>query len=759
MRPKTPLFIVLTLVCLSVANRSHGYHWPLSAPPALTSTFAEHRSGHLHAGLDLKTWGQEGYQVYAVGDGYVWRIRTSPWGYGKAVYIRLRDGRTAVYGHLASFAPFIERALEAEQERTGRYSVDLYPAPEEIPVRGGQVVAHSGRTGCAHPHLHFELRDENNSPLNPLCHGFAVSDGRAPRMTSVSIRALDWSSAIDGEEQRQLYPLQWNASRGRFGLSRTPHIEGRAGLALAVYDLADGAENRLNVYALEMYLDGLPVFTATYDIFSFDNWYKVTLETDFELYRRGRGIFHNLYVAPGNDLPFYHPARIGAGIIDASAHQAGFHDVRIRAADQDGNAAEAQFSVLLDRRPRVSETHVREDSLGLQVDVRASDPDGAVTEVWVEYSVDGGRRWISRPAVAVLQEGLFRAWIEGEHDPSLLVRAWAKDEFGVHSHPDMTALAASPRDERADEPQFRWEMNYYRDHGRLLIHSDRPLADEPRVFLNRPGSEPRRVPMYCQEPDQCAGRLLLTGGQDGDVVVTIAGRDLSGRLGVAAFTLPVTTITPGGGGTLGDLDDGIMAVFEPGTVYQTVLGRVEQKQVETPPGLPLKSKAFALFPDNCPFDRPATVWIQLPAGEEANERIAVYRRSRSGKWGYLDRLSSDDGLAVGARVKSLGTFVLLEDGIEPLIWRVRPRDGATIQQGRPVLSAKVRDTGSGIGSELDVILKLDGQRLISRYDPPIEAVLYQPREPLGPGQHVLEVEVIDRAGNRSQATSRFTVTP
>jgi hypothetical protein len=71
----------------------------------------------------------------------------------------------------------------------------------------------------------------------------------------------------------------------------------------------------------------------------------------------------------------------------------------------------------------------------------------------------------------------------------------------------------------------------------------------------------------------------------------------------------------------------------------------------------------------------------------------------------------------------------------------------------------VRDSGSGIGSEKDVILMLDGKRLISRYDPPIEAVIYQPGEPLTLGEHLLEVIVRDRAGNQSHATSRFTVIP
>ncbi len=66
------------------------YHWPMAAPPALNSSFGEYRPRRFHAGLDFKTWGKEGYPVLAVDDGYVWRVRTSPWGYGKVIYIRLQ---------------------------------------------------------------------------------------------------------------------------------------------------------------------------------------------------------------------------------------------------------------------------------------------------------------------------------------------------------------------------------------------------------------------------------------------------------------------------------------------------------------------------------------------------------------------------------------------------------------------------------------------------------------------------------------------
>ena len=358
------LSISLSLVVLTTSSRGDGYHWPLDAPRALTSTFAEHRSGHLHAGIDLKTWGQVGCGVYAVGDGYVWRLRTSPWNYGKALYLRLQDGKTAVYGHLSDFAIPIQKIIEEEQARQGCYSVDLTLEPDEIPMKEGDLVGFSGRSGTEHPHLHFELRDEENCPLNPLSNGFSVADHRAPLPVSVSITPLDWRSAVDGQQGGRLYPLRWNAGQKQYRLASIPHVEGRVGLGLAVHDLADGAENRLNVYALHLFVDGQRHFSATYDRFPFSSTDQVNLETDYALFRRGRGIYHNLYVAQGNDLPFYEPEGLNSGIIDAWVLKPGQHRVRIRAEDFYGNASQVEFFLLLDHRPQLEDLHIFRDSNG-----------------------------------------------------------------------------------------------------------------------------------------------------------------------------------------------------------------------------------------------------------------------------------------------------------------------------------------------------------------------------------------------------------
>ncbi|MCK4596709.1 hypothetical protein KAU04_01675, partial [bacterium] len=130
-----------------------------------------------------------------------------------------------------------------------------------------------------------------------------------------------------------------------------------------------------------------------------------------------------------------------------------------------------------------------------------------------------------------------------------------------------------------------------------------------------------------------------------------------------------------------------------------------------------------------------------------------------GKWRYVGRISEGLDGAIGAKVKSFSTFALLEDRIDPAIWRVRPRNGSRTRHHRPAISAKVRDTGSGIGGEENVTLVLDGQILISRYDPPVESISYRPQEPLDPGEHLLEVLVRDRAGNQARAQSRFTIIP
>ncbi len=79
------------------------YHSPLGIPLVLSSNFGEIRPNHFHTGLDFKTNGKIGYRIYAIEEGFVSRIKVSPYGYGRVVYIDHPDGKTSVYSHISQF--------------------------------------------------------------------------------------------------------------------------------------------------------------------------------------------------------------------------------------------------------------------------------------------------------------------------------------------------------------------------------------------------------------------------------------------------------------------------------------------------------------------------------------------------------------------------------------------------------------------------------------------------------------------------------
>lgn len=163
-------FLLISLIFIYAENNS--LINPLKDSPYITSSFGEYRANHFHGGIDFSTNGEEGYEVLAVGDGYVRRIRREPYGYGRVLYLDLIDGRTAVCGHLIRFSRNlkIEDALiKVCEERGTSFPGDIYLNPP-IKVAKGDVIGYSGGLGAGSPHLHFELR-KNDYLLNPIDEG------------------------------------------------------------------------------------------------------------------------------------------------------------------------------------------------------------------------------------------------------------------------------------------------------------------------------------------------------------------------------------------------------------------------------------------------------------------------------------------------------------------------------------------------------------------------------------------------------------
>ncbi|HEX9652181.1 MAG TPA: M23 family metallopeptidase, partial [bacterium] len=343
-------------------NPATGYLWPTDASNFLTSVFGESRARRFHTGIDIKTWGRVGYNVYAIRDGYVWRVNVSPYGYGKVLYLKLDTGETAVYAHLSGFVDKIQAQVAAEQRRRGRYRVDLYFEPNDLPVRAGDVVAFTGQTGIGAPHLHFEIRETGNHTLNPLSKYADLPDRISPAVTKVSFTPLDARSEVDGDFRPLILEPQW-IRPGEYDLLQPVSIWGNIGVAVSAFDKDSNSANLFGVYRLKLFVDGELRFEYQFDDLSFDENTMIDLERDYRLSSRKLGGFHKLYKDPRNTRSGYRPNRPWAGVLRSESLAAnprlrskagrslpdagpeiggllpGTHDLRIEVADFVGNTS------------------------------------------------------------------------------------------------------------------------------------------------------------------------------------------------------------------------------------------------------------------------------------------------------------------------------------------------------------------------------------------------------------------------------------
>ena len=187
------ILILLIILFSSNLTFSQDYINPLDFRLLLSGTFGELRGNHFHAGIDFKTKGVEGQNIYAIADGYISRIKVSSYGYGKALYINHPDGKTSVYAHLQKFSEKIDTIVKKEHYKREQFEINIFPKANSIQVKQGEIIALSGNSGSSQgAHLHFEIRDtKTEHPLDPLDYGFKVIDNISPILKEIKIFDID----------------------------------------------------------------------------------------------------------------------------------------------------------------------------------------------------------------------------------------------------------------------------------------------------------------------------------------------------------------------------------------------------------------------------------------------------------------------------------------------------------------------------------------------------------------------------------------
>ncbi|MFV0564483.1 MAG: M23 family metallopeptidase [Flavobacteriaceae bacterium] len=305
-------FIVVTLFFLSAVLKAQNpypqdyFTSPLEIPLILSGTFAELRSNHFHSGLDIKTQQRVGLKVKAAANGFVSRIKVSHFGYGKALYITHPNGYTTVYAHLQKFSPTVEAYVKKQQYEQETYEIELFPNAEALPVTQNELVAYSGNSGgSGGPHLHFEVRDKTERPINPMLFGYDIKDSSKPYMKTLYAYPLTDSALINASNQKQLIrivPLE-------NGDYTTENISayGAIGFGIETNDRQDLAANANGVYNIQTFFNGNKNFELDFSLFSFDESRHINQLIDYEIFNKSKKRIQKLFVQ-NNPLSLYKSA-------------------------------------------------------------------------------------------------------------------------------------------------------------------------------------------------------------------------------------------------------------------------------------------------------------------------------------------------------------------------------------------------------------------------------------------------------------------
>lgn len=261
---------ILAFILVSTGYGQNPYNglsfgYPLENNLKISGNYGEIRPNHFHAGIDFTTQGQMNWPIYAVEDGYVSRIKISPYGYGKVLYITHPNGYVSVYAHQNRFCWKINKYVEQKQKEELKNEIELFPSPTDLKIKKGELIGYTGNSGgSSGPHLHFEIREEKSEiPVNPLLI-YQIPDTVKPKLTHLALYQI--------EDTMQLPTPQILTLDKKWKHHDSIEIKSSIlGLGFVGFDKENTYNNPNNIFAVEVSLDDKLIYTHALDKIDFDH--------------------------------------------------------------------------------------------------------------------------------------------------------------------------------------------------------------------------------------------------------------------------------------------------------------------------------------------------------------------------------------------------------------------------------------------------------------------------------------------------------
>ncbi|MFH2025415.1 MAG: peptidoglycan DD-metalloendopeptidase family protein [bacterium] len=739
--------IISTVLIFTNPLFAQNYIWPTNTGRYLSSSFGEYRSGHFHSGIDIKTNYRTGYPVFAIANGYIWRIRTSSSGYGKAVYLKLDDGNLAVYGHLDEFNPFLNAYVKAEQLLQKRYQADIYFKENEFRVFQGDTIAFTGETGSRHPHLHFEIRDRNNRLINPLNTNLKITDYTIPTIKAIAVVPVNTASQINGQPATQIFPVNY-IHKKLFAIADTIRVSGPVGIEIKTHDTVRGVPNFYNPYGIRLTIDDSLFFHVQYDSFDFEETHLIKIDRDYQLEQGGLGNFNRLWFDDcSKDLRFYAQSP-GNGILNLDQGQ---HSFEIEVYDRYMNTSTVNFSVVSvpPFEPVLNHVTFSNNSLNIVFDSDATD------------SISVQAQWVSR--TGVYQD---RARIDSTFTDStklsvrvscfnakpgdilkLILSSVEKNQsrvFFLNSDPSSPMNLSSP------QITFIHNPNTFLCRAAFI-----QVPVNPPCFYIQTLSDFIELPVFPVDPVTYISDAIPLSLFD--TIIAFEWRYNQSPENILRTPVNFKTATPNNSISNNSPDSALSVTLPVNSVYDTLVTWINETRMNSNANISAISDLYTIFPLEQPLRSDILLEIKLPSGTEDIEKIGLYQLDKD-EWNFLGNQLNPEQTTITAYTGKFGSIILLSDREPPVISDMFPGNGGRFRSPDiPYVSAIVTDNLSGIKDDTSIAVQMDKRPIYVEYNAPKDHIRYKISGNLPAGQHTLTITVTDQANNSTTKSSTFTV--
>ena len=718
-------FIFLTLLL------SQSYIWPTNASNTVTAFFAEERPQRYHAGIDIRTYGKNGFEIYAIDNGYIQKIKTNYKGYGHTIYLKLDDGNTAVYAHLSEFYPPIESIIKIIKNSENNQIIEHAFRKNELRVSKGEVIGLTGDTGSiSGPHLHFEIRDENNISINPLINFYKIEDSLPPIPKQIAVIPKSKSTKTNNSPDIEFFDIIYKDEK--YLIKDTISITGDFGLALNIFDKVDKQPFTYGLHQIELYIDGDLKYKIRYDEHSFDQGHLVNNERNYYLKKIKNERFYNLYDAAPN-LSFIDNRSWPSYLLES-----GVHNIIIKASDVNKNNT-IIFGTVISENIKDLSYDIIEDNDSIYIDIDISDLNN-------EYIINLCNKYNGEIINTIRsKEKLITVSKKRLEDPYNTLEFYGTDINLLKTK----KYYYQPVNNKKYTIEGTFEIKTFKEG--VLIQFIEDEFSNSKAFIKINSYEGNKE-FNCKRTKQNVISTDLISYSDFIGLKSIEIEYQTKPKVKKIKKMNASVYTPDNGFYISN--NSLIIDTQNNFIKDSSLLWLSDVKMKLPEDYKLISGPYKINPLTTLYEE------KLKINFNSNNLIEgtgiYYLNKKNNKWIYLD--TEYENNYYSTYILSNEVFCLLQELKPPVITKLIPDINAVYQsEDINKIEFYINDSLSGINNIKNISLSIDEQPVLFEYNSYQKKVFYNFEDELEIGKHLLYISVKDNVGNLVTKNGAFTI--